>query len=49
MLRRRLEQLDKDFGFDPKGHSGKALRHAVGRRCRATCSSTSDWNRCATW
>jgi glutamate dehydrogenase len=29
VLRRRLEQLDKDFGFDPKGHSGKALRHAV--------------------
>ena len=30
VLRRRLEQLDKDFGFDPHGHSGKALRHAVG-------------------
>ena len=29
MLRARLKQLDKDFGFDPKGHSGKALRHAV--------------------
>src|SRR4051795_2967937 len=29
LLRRRLEQLDKDFGFDPKGHSGKALRHSV--------------------
>ena len=29
LLRRRLEQLDKDLGFDPKGHSGKALRHAV--------------------
>ncbi|MBV9528313.1 NAD-glutamate dehydrogenase domain-containing protein, partial [Sphingomonas sp.] len=29
LLRRRLETLDKDFGFDPKGHSGKALRHAV--------------------
>ncbi|HEX6072283.1 MAG TPA: NAD-glutamate dehydrogenase domain-containing protein, partial [Sphingomicrobium sp.] len=29
VLRRRLEQLDRDFGFDPKGHSGKALRHAV--------------------
>ncbi len=29
LLRRRLEQLDKEFGFDPKGHSGKALRHAV--------------------
>ena len=30
VLRSRLEQLDKDFGFDPRGHSGKALRHAVG-------------------
>src|SRR3954467_8444643 len=29
VLRRRLKQLDQDFGFDPKGHSGKALRHAV--------------------
>lgn len=29
LLRKRLSQLDKDFGFDPKGHSGKALRHAV--------------------
>ena len=29
VLRGRLEQLDKDFGFDAKGHSGKALRHAV--------------------
>ena len=29
VLRARLQQLDRDFGFDPKGHSGKALRHAV--------------------
>ncbi|HEY4069985.1 MAG TPA: NAD-glutamate dehydrogenase domain-containing protein [Sphingomicrobium sp.] len=29
VLRERLIRLDKDFGFDPKGHSGKALRHAV--------------------
>ncbi|HEX6742231.1 MAG TPA: NAD-glutamate dehydrogenase domain-containing protein, partial [Sphingomicrobium sp.] len=29
VLRRRLQQLDDDLGFDPKGHSGKALRHAV--------------------
>ncbi|HVM23252.1 MAG TPA: NAD-glutamate dehydrogenase domain-containing protein [Sphingomicrobium sp.] len=29
VLRSRLKQLDRDFGFDPKGHSGKALRHAV--------------------
>ncbi len=29
LLRRRLEELDKEFGFDPHGHSGKALRHAI--------------------
>src|SRR5258706_16201508 len=29
VLRRRLQQLDEDFGFDAKGHSGKALRHAM--------------------
>jgi glutamate dehydrogenase len=29
LLRRRLKELDKLFGFDPKGHSGKALRHAI--------------------
>src|SRR5437763_4083701 len=29
VLRERLKQLAEDFGFDPKGHSGKALRHAV--------------------
>jgi glutamate dehydrogenase len=29
VLRARLEQLARDFSFDPKGHSGKALRHAV--------------------
>ena len=29
VLRERLKQLDEDFGFDPKGHSGKALRHSV--------------------
>ncbi|HZC38858.1 MAG TPA: NAD-glutamate dehydrogenase domain-containing protein, partial [Sphingomicrobium sp.] len=29
VLRGRLNQLDKDFGFDAKGHSGKALRHSV--------------------
>jgi glutamate dehydrogenase len=29
VLRERLKQLDEDFGFDPKGHSGKALRHAI--------------------
>src|SRR5688572_12188850 len=29
VLRRRLKQLEEEFGFDPSGHSGKALRHAV--------------------
>jgi glutamate dehydrogenase len=29
VLRERLKRLHKDFGFDSKGHSGKALRHAV--------------------
>ena len=29
VLRARLKQLDQDLHFDPKGHSGKALRHAV--------------------
>ena len=29
VLRQRLKQLAEDFGFDPKGHSGKALRHAI--------------------
>jgi len=30
VVRRQLLELDKSFGFDPKGHSGKALRHALG-------------------
>jgi NAD-specific glutamate dehydrogenase len=30
VLRRLLERLEKDFGFEPSGHSGKALRHAIG-------------------
>ncbi|MEO7635205.1 MAG: NAD-glutamate dehydrogenase domain-containing protein, partial [Sphingomicrobium sp.] len=29
VLRRRLDQLDDNFGFDSRGHSGKALRHSV--------------------
>ena len=29
ILRRRLEELDRRLGFDPRGHSGKALRHSV--------------------
>jgi glutamate dehydrogenase len=28
-LRQRLEELEREFGFDPRGHSGKALRHAL--------------------
>jgi glutamate dehydrogenase len=29
VLRHRLAELEAEFGFDPKGHSGKALRHAL--------------------
>ncbi|GAA4826297.1 NAD-glutamate dehydrogenase [Sphingosinicella ginsenosidimutans] len=29
LLRRRLAELEAGFGFDPAGHSGKALRHAM--------------------
>jgi glutamate dehydrogenase len=29
VLRRQLAALEKDFGFDPSGHGGKALRHAL--------------------
>jgi glutamate dehydrogenase len=29
VLRRQLIELEAKFGFDPKGHSGKALRHAL--------------------
>jgi len=29
VLRRRLAALEESFGFDPRGHAGKALRHAV--------------------
>ncbi|HEY0625728.1 MAG TPA: NAD-glutamate dehydrogenase domain-containing protein [Allosphingosinicella sp.] len=29
LLRRRLTALEESFGFDPKGHAGKALRHSV--------------------
>ena len=43
LLRTRLEQLDKDFGFDPKGHSGKALRHAVSSLPRDLLVSV-DWD-----
>jgi glutamate dehydrogenase len=29
MLRARLEGLERKFGFDPKGHTGKAMTHAL--------------------
>jgi glutamate dehydrogenase len=29
VLRRQLAELEAGFGFDPRGHSGKALRHAI--------------------
>ena len=29
VIRRRLAELEQQFGFDPKGHAGKALRHAI--------------------
>ncbi|GAA4762677.1 NAD-glutamate dehydrogenase [Stakelama sediminis] len=29
VLRSRLATLEKQFGFDPKGHTGKALAHAL--------------------
>jgi glutamate dehydrogenase len=29
VLRQRLKDLDKRYGFDPRGHKGKALRHSV--------------------
>ena len=29
VLRRQLAALEEEFKFDPKGHSGKALRHAL--------------------
>ena len=29
MLRQILKDLDKNFGYAPVGHSGKALRHAL--------------------
>ncbi|HWL46987.1 MAG TPA: glutamate dehydrogenase, partial [Sphingomonadaceae bacterium] len=29
VLRRRLAALEEKYGFDPEGHAGKALRHAL--------------------
>ena len=30
VLRERLGALERKFGFDPRGHTGKALAHAIG-------------------
>lgn len=30
VMRARLEMLEKKLGFDPRGHAGKALNHALG-------------------
>ncbi|MFN3944113.1 MAG: NAD-glutamate dehydrogenase [Allosphingosinicella sp.] len=30
LVSERLRRLEEEYGFDPRGHSGKALRHAVG-------------------
>ena len=45
---RSSQQLDKDFGFDPRGHSGKALRHAVASLPRDLLVNL-DPTRCASW
>jgi glutamate dehydrogenase len=29
VVRRQLDELERDFGFEPSGHNGKALRHAL--------------------
>ena len=29
LVRRQLLELEKEFGFEPSGHNGKALRHAI--------------------
>jgi glutamate dehydrogenase len=29
LVRRQLLELEKEFGFEPSGHNGKALRHAL--------------------
>ena len=49
VLRAGLKQLDKDFGFDPKGHSGKALRHAVGSLPRDLLITIDYELSCASW
>ncbi len=37
VIRRRLEALDEEFGFDPRGHAGKALRHSMASLPRDLC------------
>ena len=46
LLRHRLKELDLAFGFDPKGHSGKALRHAVASLPRDLLVSLSPDSAC---
>ena len=29
LVRRQLAELEQEFGFEPSGHNGKALRHAI--------------------
>ena len=36
VLRTRLAALEEKFGFDPRGHDGKALRPCAAA-CRTTC------------
>jgi glutamate dehydrogenase len=47
LLRRHLSELEAALGFDPSGHSGKAMR-TQSPRCRTTCSSISTPNASAT-
>nr|MBA3729348.1 NAD-glutamate dehydrogenase [Sphingomonas sp.] len=46
LLRHRLKELDLTFGFDPRGHSGKALRHAVASLPRDLLVSLSPESAC---
>ena len=49
VLRARLEQLDEDFGFDPKGHTGKALRHCGRLAAARPAGQPQRYERCASW
>jgi glutamate dehydrogenase len=42
LLRRRLESLEQELGFDPNGHSGKALRHSISSLPRDLLVNLSD-------